>query len=250
MEPCLSVIMPVFEEERTLPQILARVLARPEVLEVVAVDDGSRDRSWEILADAARREPRLKPLHLAVNRGKGAAVRAALAVVSGRYAIVQDADLELSPDDYPALLEPLVQDRADAVLGSRRFVAPPGFDLFLAGNRGLTAASNFLFHARLSDVLCGFKLLPTPLWRQLGFLSDGFGIDAEVTARLLRLRVRIAEVQVGYVTRSRKDGKKIRWRDGLLILRTLARVRLRSEAQLFKQANPTSPGGDAFWARP
>ncbi|MGH7902610.1 MAG: glycosyltransferase family 2 protein [Candidatus Dormibacteraceae bacterium] len=246
----LAVLIPILDEERTLPDVLARVLSRPEVAEIVAIDDGSTDQTWGIVTRLARREPRLRALRQPRNLGKGAAVRRGLEEVTAPFAIIQDADLELDPEDYPRLLEPLLRGRADAVLGVRRFDPRSGPDLFVAGNRGLTAACNLLFRARLADVLCGYKLLPTELWRQVGFQASGFDIDAEVTARLLRLRCRLEEVPVSYVTRSRHDGKKIRWRDGLAILRALADVRVRSTGQLFDSTGQLFDTGHLLGTHP
>jgi glycosyltransferase involved in cell wall biosynthesis len=230
----LSVMMPIYNEERTLETILSHVLDRPEVGEVVAVDDGSRDASWEILTRFAASDPRLRPLRQPSNQGKGAALRRAIAEVTRPFALVQDADLEYDPRDYPLLLEPLVSGRADVVYGVRGFAGQTAYSFwFVLGNRAVTLACNVLFDCYISDLETGYKVLRSELWKRLALKGSRFDIEPDITARVLRLGYRIHEVPIRYYARSREEGKKLTWRDGVHALSTLARLRLASDGALF-----------------
>jgi dolichol-phosphate hexosyltransferase len=234
----LSVMMPIYNEERTLPTILRHVLDRPEVGEVVAVDDGSRDRSWEILSEVAARDPRVRPFRQPENAGKGAALRRAIQEVRLPFAVVQDADLEYDPRDYESLLEPLLEGRADVVYGVRGFGGQTAYSYwFVVGNRFVTMASNVLFDSYISDMETGYKVIRTDLWRRLNLRGQRFDIEPEITARVLRLGYRIHEVPIRYYARSREEGKKLTWVDGFQALWTLMRLRLRSRRRLFGQAD-------------
>jgi glycosyltransferase involved in cell wall biosynthesis len=233
-EGILSVMMPIYNEERTLATIMGHVLARPEVGEVVAVDDGSRDRSWEILTDIAARDERVRPIRQEKNAGKGAALRRAIGELRKPFALVQDADLEYDPRDYPMLLEPLLEGRADVVYGVRGFGGQTAYSYwFVVGNRVVTMASNILFDSYISDMETGYKVLRTELWQRLNLHGTRFDIEPEITGRVLRLDYRIHEVAIHYYARSRADGKKLTWRDGFHALNTLMRMRLSSDQRLF-----------------
>src|SRR5438270_6114989 len=230
----LSVMMPVYNEERTLATILGHVLDRPEVGEVIAVDDGSQDRSWEILSEIAARDPRVRPLRQERNQGKGAALRRAVGELRMPFALVQDADLEYDPRDYPALLEPLINERADVVYGTRGFAGQTAFSFwFVVGNQFVTLACNVLFDCYISDLETGYKVLRSELWKRLNLKGSRFDIEPDITARVLRLGYRIHEVPIRYYARSRAEGKKLTWQDGVHALGTLARLRLASDAELF-----------------
>jgi glycosyltransferase involved in cell wall biosynthesis len=230
----LSVLMPIYNEERTLATILRHVLDRPEVGEVVAVDDGSGDRSWDILTEIARQDRRVRTLQQPTNAGKGAALRRAIGEVRLPFAIVQDADLEYDPRDYPLLLEPLMEGRADVVYGVRGFRGHTAYSYwFVVGNRMVTMASNVLFNSYISDMETGFKCLRSDLWRRLNLQGSRFDIEPEITSRVLRLGYRIHEVPIRYYARGRADGKKLTWLDGVRAVRTLLTLRLKSERQLF-----------------
>jgi dolichol-phosphate hexosyltransferase len=230
----LSVMMPIYNEERTLATILGHVLNRPEVGEVIAIDDGSRDGSWEILTDVAGSDPRVRPFRQPQNAGKGAALRRAIGELHKPFALVQDADLEYDPRDYSTLLEPLLEDRADVVYGVRGFGGQTAYSFwFVVGNKGVTLASNVLFDSYISDMETGYKVLRSELWQRLNLKGSRFDIEPDITARVLRLGYRIHEVPIRYYARSREEGKKLTWMDGLRAIGTLVKLRLTSDRQLF-----------------
>ncbi len=240
-EGFLSVMMPVFNEERTLEIILGHVLEQPQVGEVIAVDDGSTDRSWEILARAASADPRVRPFRLETNQGKGAALRRAITEVRMPFALVQDADLEYDPRDYPVLLQPLLEGRADIVYGVRGFAGQTAFSFwFVMGNKAVTLATNLLFDCYISDMETGYKALRSDLWRRLNLQGNHFDIEPDITARTLRLGYRIHEVPIRYYARSREEGKKLTWVDAVRAFGALARLRISSDQALFGAA-PDDP---------
>jgi dolichol-phosphate hexosyltransferase len=230
----LSVMMPAYNEARTIEVILRNTLSRPEVRDVIVVDDGSTDGTWDIVSSMARDDARIRLLRHDRNRGKGAALRLATEHLAAPFALVQDADLEYDPEDYPALLQPLLSGRADAVNGVRGFGAHTAYSYwFVKGNQWLTTAANILFNCYVSDLLSGYKVLRTDLWRRLDLRSSGFEVETEIVAKVVRLGYRFHEVPITYITRSRAEGKKIRARDGLRIVRTLAGVRLGRMRHMF-----------------
>lgn len=233
----LSVMMPAFNEERTIEIILGHVLERPEVGEVIVIDDGSTDNSWEILSRVARSDQRVRAFRQERNEGKGAALRRAIAEVRMPFALVQDADLEYDPRDYPALLAPLQEGRADAVYGTRGFAGQTAFSFwFVLGNKAVTLATNVLFDCFISDMETGYKVLRSELWRRLNLKGNRFDIEPDITARIMRLGYRIHEIPIHYYARSRDEGKKLTWRDGVRALGTLLQLRLRSDSDLFGSA--------------
>jgi glycosyltransferase involved in cell wall biosynthesis len=233
----LSVMIPAYNEERTLELILKHVLERPEVGEVVAVDDGSTDGTWAILSRVAAGEPRVRAFRLEKNQGKGAALRRAVAEVRMPFALVQDADLEYDPRDYPTLLQPLVEGRADVVYGVRGFAGQTAFSFwFVMGNKAVTFAANVLFDCYISDLESGYKALRSDLWRRLNLQGDRFDIEPDITARVLRLGYRIHEVPIRYYARSRAEGKKLTWLDGVRAIVKLVRLRLTPYGALLGRA--------------
>jgi SAM-dependent methyltransferase len=216
----LSVLMPVHNEARTLRTIVRRVLDAPVEgeIELVAVDDGSIDRSLEILEELARGDERIVVVRHQVNRGKGAAIRTAIAAMSGDIAVVQDSDLEYDPAEFPLLLKPILDDRADAVFGSR-FAASPERRVLLywhsLGNRLLTWFTNVLNDLNLTDMETCYKAVRADLLKELRLRSDRFGIEPEMTTRLAQSGARIYEVPISYHGRTYAEGKGIGWRDGL-----------------------------------
>jgi glycosyltransferase involved in cell wall biosynthesis len=222
----LSVMMPAFNEEATLALAIERVLARPEVGELVVVDDASSDSTWQILTELSAREPRIKAFRQPNNQGKGAAVRRAIKELHHPYAIVQDADLELDPAQYTSLLEPLLQGRADAAFGSRNFPVTNLQSLIQTlGNRALTLATNLMFGGRVEDMETCYKLLPSPLWQSLPLRAMRFEFEPEVTAQLLLHRKKIINVPIQYDPRTVAQGKKLGMRDGWHALVYLFRLR-------------------------
>jgi glycosyltransferase involved in cell wall biosynthesis len=239
MRGVLSVMMPIYNEAKTLEIILAHVLSRPEVGEVIAVDDGSQDESWRILTSIAKSDPRLRVLRQPHNQGKGAALRRAISELRMPFATVQDADLEYNPRDYPLLLEPLVEGRTDVVYGIRGFFGHTAFNyLFVLGNRAVTTACNLLFNCYISDLETGYKVLRSDLWRRLNLKGARFDIEPDITARLIRLGYRIHEVPIHYYARSREEGKKLTWQDGVRAIATLIKLRFSPYSKLFD--SPTS----------
>jgi glycosyltransferase involved in cell wall biosynthesis len=234
MKGVLTVMIPAFNEGRTLDIILRHVLERPEVGEVIVVDDGSTDRTWEIASSAARRDPRVRALRQEVNQGKGAAIRRAVSEASKPFALIQDADLEYDPRDYPILLQPLVEGRADAVYGVRGFGGQTAYSFwFVMGNKLVTLVTNLLFDCYIADMETGFKVLRTELWRRLNLRGNRFDIEPDITGRILRLGYRIHEVPIRYYARSREEGKKLTWQDGFRAIGFLVRMRLRSYSELY-----------------
>jgi glycosyltransferase involved in cell wall biosynthesis len=230
----LSVMMPAYNEERTLEVILTHVLDRPEVGEVIVVDDGSTDRTWEILGRLTEHDTRIRAFQQPVNRGKGEALKRAISELRMPFAVVQDADLEYDPRDYPTLLEPLLEGRADAVYGVRGFAGQTAFSFwFVIGNKLVTFATNVLFDCYISDMETGYKMLRSDLWRRLHLQGSRFDIEPDITARIVRLGYRIHEVPIRYYARGREEGKKLTWLDGVRALGALSRLRLSSGAQLF-----------------
>jgi dolichol-phosphate hexosyltransferase len=236
----LSIMIPAFNEERTLELILKHVLERPEVGEVIAVDDGSTDGTWAIMSRAAEGDGRVRAFRLETNQGKGAALRRAIEEVRMPFALVQDADLEYDPRDYPTLLQPLVEGRADVVYGVRGFGGQTAFSFwFVMGNKAVTFAANVLFDCYISDLESGYKALRADLWRRLNLQGNRFDIEPDITGRVLRLGYRIHEVPIRYYARSRAEGKKLTWLDGVRAIAHLFRLRVTRYSPLFgRSADP------------
>jgi glycosyltransferase involved in cell wall biosynthesis len=222
----LSVLIPVYNEERTLERLLDAVEERPEVSELVIVDDGSTDATPDILR-ARDFKGKAQVIRHDRNRGKGAALRTAIAAATGDVALVQDADLEYDPSEFPLLLAPIERGRAEVVYGSRSFAAHSAYSFwFVIGNKLVTLWTNVLFNSYLSDMETCYKLMPLSVWRSLDLRSDGFDIEPEITAKLLKSGRRIYEVPISYAARGRVEGKKLTWRDGVMALWTLWRIRV------------------------
>jgi glycosyltransferase involved in cell wall biosynthesis/phospholipid N-methyltransferase len=219
----LSVLMPVYNEARTLRTIIAQVFAAPVDLdiEVVAVNDCSTDDSRTILDELAAGDDRIKVFHQPVNRGKGAAIRTAIGHMSGDIAIVQDSDLEYDPTDYPKVLKPILDGRADAVYGSRFASSDERRVLFFwhsLGNKVLTGLSNMANDLNLTDMETCYKAVRADVLKNLRLTSERFGIEPEITARLAQWGARIYEVPISYHGRTYAEGKNIGWRDGVQAL--------------------------------
>ncbi len=223
----LSVIIPVYNEEATLEEIIKRVRATGLADEIVVVDDGSADNSPAILTRLQNGvQPSLRILRHEQNRGKGAAIRTGLAAVSGDLVLVQDADLEYDPADYPALLAPFANPKVKVVYGSRNLRHNPRSSFaFYWGGRLLSWMTNWLYGSQITDEATGYKVIKTDLLRQIGLETDGFEFCPEVTGKLLQRGVAIHEVPISYHPRSWDEGKKIQWYDGLVAIWTLAKYR-------------------------
>jgi glycosyltransferase involved in cell wall biosynthesis len=220
--------MPAYDERATIERAIESVLesALPGSYEVVVVDDGSRDGTSELLRDG-RWPDHVRVLTHDRNRGKGAAIRTGLEAARGTYTTILDADLEYSPADIPALVEPLRRGDARAVFGTRAFRSHSAFSFwYVVGNRAVTLFANVVYNCWISDLMTGQKAIETELFRTLPLRERGFAVEAEITARLLGSGVRIYEVPVEYRARSREEGKKLTALDGLRVLRTLVRCRL------------------------
>ncbi|WP_100445246.1 glycosyltransferase family 2 protein [Glycomyces xiaoerkulensis] len=225
----LSILVPVFNEAHLAAGTMKDLLGVefPCETEIVVVDDGSRDRSWQVL-QIFDDQPRVKLIRHTRNRGKGAAIRTAAESASGDYVVVYDADGEYEASDLPRLLAPVLDGRAEVVYGSRSFGSHSAYSFwYVMGNKGITLAANLLFNSYISDLETCYKLMPRRLYLDLRVRSAGFGMEAELTAKLLRRGVRPFEVPISYTARTREDGKKITWSDGVHALWLLGRERLR-----------------------
>jgi dolichol-phosphate hexosyltransferase len=229
----LSILMPVFNEQPLVGNAVKQALDvdYPCEMELVVVDDGSRDGTAEVLAGL--HDPRVTVHVHPRNRGKGAAIKTAAEIATGDYMVILDADLEYDPQDIPRLLEPVLDGRATVVYGSRTFGSHSAYSFwYVMGNKGVTTMANMLFNSYLSDLETCFKLMPLSLFRSLKIRSAGFGMEAEITGKLLRRRIRPFEVPISYRARTREEGKKITWRDGVDALWILARERARSSRRI------------------
>jgi dolichol-phosphate hexosyltransferase len=225
----LSILMPVYNEYATLASAVKEVLDVNYscTFELVIVDDGSTDGTRD-LYPALRDDPRVVVKLHERNQGKGAAIRTAAAEATGDYIIICDADLEYSPAQIPSLLAPVIAGDATVVYGTRTFGSHNAYSyLYVMGNKGVTTFANILFNCYISDLETCFKLIPADLYRSLDVKSVGFGMEAEITGKLLRRGIRPYEVPITYKARSREEGKKLTWMDGVDALAILTRERLR-----------------------
>jgi dolichol-phosphate hexosyltransferase len=238
-EAKLGVIIPAYNEERSVEQVVQRVLREPCVKQVVLVDDCSTDGTAAIARRCAESDGRLSVLRHEVNLGKGAAIRTGLEAIDAPMVLIQDADLEYDPGDYEKLISPILRGRADVVYGTRGFAGHSAYSYwFVVGNRLVTTVTNILFNCFIQDMETGYKVMRTSLMRRLGLHGNRFDIEPEITGRILRLGYRIYEVPIDYVARTRAQGKKLTWRDGLKALVVLMRIRLATHASLFGTKDP------------
>jgi glycosyltransferase involved in cell wall biosynthesis len=224
-DPLLSVVMPAYNEHATIEEIIRRVVALPIRTELIVVDDGSTDGTREILQRLAAELP-IKVIFQPSNGGKGAALRRGFQDVTGDLVVIQDADLEYSPEEFPQLIELICQGRADVVYGSR-FLGRHRVFMFThyAGNCLLTFITNVLYNTMLSDMETCYKVMRTEVLRSMTLRSNGFGIEPELTAKIFKRHYRVYEIPITYDGRGYEDGKKITWRDGVVALWVLLKYR-------------------------
>jgi glycosyltransferase involved in cell wall biosynthesis len=218
----VSFMIPAYDEARTIGEVLDRIAGLDLDAQTIVVDDGSTDDT------AAIAEGRGALVVRQANRGKGAAIRAAIPLAEGEIAVIQDADMEYDPIEVPGLIEPIVSGAADVVYGSRLSGGrPQRAHLFwhLAGNRFLSLLTGVLFNTTLSDMETGYKAFRTDVLRSLDLREDGFGIEPEITGQICKRRLRVYELPISYYGRSYDEGKKITWRDGFRAIWVLLRVR-------------------------
>jgi glycosyltransferase involved in cell wall biosynthesis len=232
----LSVVMPVYNEQATLREVISKVLAVPlstEIeaeIELICVDDGSSDSSRQILAGLAAAHPQLRVLLQPRNMGKGAALRRGIQESTGDYILIQDADLEYDPSDYPALLHPLLEGKADVVYGSRFLGSAPHRVLYFwhyVANRTLTLLSNALTNMNLTDMETCYKVFRREILQSIPIEEDRFGFEPEITVKIAKRRLRVYEVGISYWGRTYEEGKKIGWKDGVRALWCLVKYTLK-----------------------
>lgn len=226
--PRISVVIPCYNEEETVLELLERVRAAPVPLfEIIAVDDGSSDTTLAKLESADI--PALRVLHHERNQGKGAALRTGFAAATGDIVIIQDADLEYDPTEYPGLLDPILKDRADVVFGSRFMGGGPHRVVYfwhMVANRLITLASNMLTNLNLTDVETCYKVFRNDILAKITIEENRFGFEPEITAKVAKLNPRIYEVGISYYGRTYEEGKKIGWRDGVRALYAILKYNL------------------------
>lgn len=227
----LSVVMPVFNEAPWIEAAVARVMAQPVEKELVIVDDGSTDQTASIVESLRGRWPGIALIRKESNEGKGAALRAGFEIARGEIVIIQDADLEYDPADYARLIDPIARGVADVVFGSRFAGGDAHRVLYfwhMIANKVLTLFSNACTNLNLTDMTTCYKVFKREILKQIRIEEDGFGVEPELTAKVARLRCRVYEVGVSYHGRTYADGKKIRWQDGLTMLRCIAQYNWRA----------------------
>jgi glycosyltransferase involved in cell wall biosynthesis len=221
LEPCLSVVMPVYNEASTVREVLKTVLAQRPVQELVIVDDASTDGSWEVLAEVARSDPRAKVFRHERNQGKGAALATGFSQATSPIVMIQDADLEYDPSEYHLLLKPILTNKADVVYGSRFTGSGEHRVLYFwhsVGNKFLTMLSNMTSNLNLSDMETGYKVFRREILKDIRIQEKRFGFEPEITAKVAKLGVRIYEVPISYHGRTYAEGKKVNWKDGFRAL--------------------------------
>ena len=224
VNPCLSVVMPAYNEAKTLAEVVAAVLAQDCVAELIIVDDASSDGTWSELTKLAAADARIKPFQHPVNQGKGAALRTGFSKATQPYVLIQDADLEYDPNEYPKLLGPILRNRADVVFGSRFLGSEEHRVLYYwhsVGNIFLTTLSNMFTNLNLSDMETCYKVFRREIIQSIQIEENRFGFEPEITAKVSRMNVRIYEVAVSYHGRTYAEGKKIGWKDGFSAIRCI-----------------------------
>lgn len=251
----LSVIMPVYNEQATLRQVVERVLAVPLEIELIGIDDGSTDNSREILAQLQAEHAQLRVVLQPRNMGKGAALHRGIQEATGDFLIIQDADLEYDPSEYTVLLEPLLEGRADVVYGSRFLSSRPHRVLYFwhfVGNWILTLLSNALTNINLSDMETCYKAFRREVIQSIPLQEKRFGFEPEITVKIAKRKLRIYEVGISYWGRTYEEGKKINWKDGFRALWCLLKYSITEPTVAASEAAASaasSPGGRALPAK-
>jgi len=234
---CLSVVMPVYNEEQTVADVIRTVLAQPLVGELICVDDCSGDGSLAVLKGLAAADSRIRVKAHTENRGKGAALRTGIALATKPFVIIQDADLEYDPREYPKLLEPILNNHADVVFGSR-FIGSEAHRVFYfwhaVGNNFLTLLSNMFTNLNLTDMETCYKVFRREIIQRVEIQENRFGFEPEITAKVARMGVRIYEVAISYNGRTYAEGKKIGWKDGFSAIRCILKYWV--EGRIVEQA--------------
>jgi glycosyltransferase involved in cell wall biosynthesis len=214
---CLGVVIPVYNEEKTLHLIVDKVFSRPEVAELVIINDCSTDGTWDTMQKLAKQDPRIRIFTHEVNQGKGAALRTGFHHVQSEIVIIQDADLEYDPEEYPKLLQPILMGKADVVFGSRFLGSGMHRVLYywhFLGNQFLTQLSNMFTNLNLTDMETCYKVFRKEVLKKIQIEENRFGFEPEITAKVAKMRIPIYEVSISYYGRTYEEGKKIGWRDG------------------------------------
>jgi glycosyltransferase involved in cell wall biosynthesis len=227
MSPSLTVVVPCYNEEETIKQLITRVLEQDAVREVIIVNDASTDNSRKLIKEL--KDQRIVFLENSINLGKGASVKKGFQIATSEYVLIQDADLEYSPEEYPRLLNPLVSGYADVVFGSRFLTYDSRRALYFwhrVGNKFLTLLSNMFTNIDLTDMETCYKVMRTDIAKQIDIKEKRFGLEPELTAKLAKMKVRIYEVGISYRGRTYLEGKKITWKDGISAIRCIIKYNI------------------------